>query len=376
MKFIIAPDKYKGSLTGIEFCNAVEEGILNSMPNAEIVKIPLADGGDGTMDVLHYHFKGEKIQLQVKDPLFRPIHASYLFVEEKSLACIEMAEASGLHLLKNEEKNCLKTSTFGTGELINDALDKGAKTIILGIGGSATNDGGMGMAAALGFQFLDKNNVELLPTGENLINVAKIDNSNIHPLLASTNFQIACDVKNPLYGKNGAAHVYAAQKGASKEEIEFLDAGLISYSKIISLCYNIDVQEIKGSGAAGGLGAGSIVFLKGTLTSGIELIKQITSFDSVIQNSDWIITGEGKLDGQTLSGKTIQGVLTSAKIANIPVAAFCGSIEISIATQKKLGLAYACSITKGVTNLNDAIKDSYQNLTFSVFNFTELIKSL
>mgnify|MGYP001813934258 CR=1 FL=1 len=374
MKFVIAPDKYKGSLTAFEFCNAVEEGFNKALVNTEIIKMPLADGGDGTIDVVKHYLKGDIIKVKANDPLFRTIEASYLFSSETKISYIEMAEASGLKLLKENEKNCMLTTTLGTGELIADALQKGAKEIILGIGGSATNEGGIGMAFALGFRFLDKNNAVLEPKGENLMHIKTIDSSGVNPLLKNVVVKVACDVTNPLYGKNGAAYIYASQKGASNEEIEALDNGLKNYSEIVQRQFGIDVQQIEGAGAAGGMGAGSVVFLNAQLTSGIDLIKELADFDTNIKGADWIITGEGKLDDQTLSGKTISGVITSAKNQNIPVAALCGSVNLSVETQKELGLDYAISIVKGISDLEEAMASSYTNLVHAAYNFASILK--
>ena len=374
MKFIIAPDKLKGSLTGFEFCDAVEEGLRKVFADAVILKMPLADGGDGTMEVVRHYLKGEKINVTVNDPLFRPIPASYLHSPENKSAYIEMAEASGLKLLKSTELNCAQSSTYGTGELIADALEKGVEEIILGIGGSATNDGGMGMAHALGYRFLNGKNEVLKPIGANLVEVKKVDTAKIHPKLREIKVKVACDVANPFYGEQGAAKVYAAQKGASREEIAHLDKGLRNFAKVISNKFGIDLQEIKGSGAAGGIGGGAIVFLDGSLTSGIDLIKDLASFDTALEGADWIITGEGKLDEQTLSGKTIAGVIASAKEKNIPVAALCGSVEISIEQQEEFGLTYVNSIVKGVLDLQEAIATSYGNLVHASYNFANLLK--
>ena len=374
MKFVIAPDKYKGSLTAFEFCNAVEEGLNRAMEKVEIIKMPLADGGDGTIDVVKHYLKGDIVKVNVDDPLFRTVEAGYLLSQETRISYIEMAEASGLNLLKEDEKNCMLTTTLGTGELIADALQKGAKEIILGIGGSATNDGGMGMASALGFRFLDKNNAVLEPKGENLIHIKTIDSSQVNPLLKNVEVKVACDVTNPLYGKNGAAYIYAGQKGASNEDLEALDNGLRNYSKIVQRQFGIDVQQIEGAGAAGGMGAGSVVFLNAQLTSGIDLIKELADFDTNIKGADWIITGEGKLDDQTLSGKTISGVIKSAKNQNIPVAALCGSVNMSVETQKELGLTYAVSIVKGISDLEEAMASSYTNLVHAAFNFGRILK--
>ncbi|MEM6719898.1 MAG: glycerate kinase [Bacteroidota bacterium] len=375
MKIILAPDKFKGALTGNEFCDAATEAILRVLPLAEIVRLPLADGGDGTIEILTAHLQGELINITVSDPLFRPIEAQYLWLEAKKTAFIEMAEASGMKLLSPEDQNCRKTTTFGTGEMILKAIEKGAKTIILGIGGSATNDCGIGMATALGYNFLDENGQKINPIGENLGRIHQIDTSNIHSKLATTTFQIACDVTNPLYGKQGAAHVYGPQKGASESDVELLDTGLRNIANLIQKQFNIDVQNIEGSGAAGGMGAGTTVFLRGKLTSGIELVKNLLDFDQHIQNADWIITGEGKLDNQTFSGKTITGVIESAQKQNIPVAVFCGATDLSISEQEELGVSYVNAVTKGVTSLEDAMKHSYENLKYAVYNFVKALQS-
>lgn len=369
MKFVIAPDKFKGSLTGFEFCDAVEEGLSKVNDDFEIIKMPLADGGDGTIDVVKYYLEGEKISVNVNNPFFKPVEALYLYSDKSQIAYIEMAEASGLKLLSEAERDCSNTSTFGTGELILDALNRGAQEIILGIGGSATNDGGMGMANALGFRFLNKDGQELKPIGGNLIAVKKIDGSKKHPKLNEVKIKVACDVSNPFYGENGAAKIYAGQKGATESEIQSLDDGLRNFSKVLEEEYEIDLQKIAGSGAAGGIGGGAFVFLRGQLTSGIELIKELADFDSAITDANWIITGEGKLDIQTLSGKTIAGVISSAAKKNIPVAAFCGSVDISEKEENVLGLAFATSISQGISNLQEAMDSSYGNLVKASYNF-------
>ena len=374
MKFVIAPDKFKGSLTGFEFCDAVAEGLQMVFKDAEIINKPLADGGDGTMEVAKYYINGEKITITLSDPLFRPINASYLYSEETKIAYIEMAEASGLKLLGDDERNCMVTTTSGTGELIYDALEKGAKEIILGIGGSATNDGGMGMANALGYQFLDEHGKELVPIGQNLSKVKSIDDSNKHVRLKEVKIKVACDVTNPFYGLNGAAYIYAAQKGASENEIIVLNNGLHNLAEVIKSNYNIDLQKINGAGAAGGVGGGALTFLDGELISGINLIKELADFDATIDGADWIITGEGQLDEQTLSGKTIDGVITSAKIKNIPVAALCGSVSISVNQQNKFGLTYVSSIVRGISTLQEAMNNSHENLVNATYNFASLLK--
>ena len=363
MKIILAPDKFKGSLTGIEFCDAVAEGIQSVLPQAEIIKIPLADGGDGTIDILEYHFHGERIEIEVNDPLFRPIKASYFFMKSTATAYIEMAEASGMKLLTNDEQNCMYTTTYGTGELILDAIDRGAKTIVLAIGGSATNDCGIGMANALGYTFYDNNGNDIIPIGKNVSVIEKMDSSKVNTSLKKVTFKVACDVTNPLYGTQGAAFVYARQKGASDHEVNILNVGLEHFAKMILTKSNIDLQKIEGTGAAGGMGAGALVFLNADLHSGIDLMKEMVDFDNKIKKADWIITGEGKLDDQTLSGKTINGVITSANKYNIPVVALCGSISLQQESLKTMGISYAASILDRSKSLDDALKNSHRYLS-------------
>lgn len=374
MKIILAPDKFKGSLTGIEFCTIIEP-ILKSKLNAEVIKLPLADGGDGTIEVINYYLKGKTIQKKVNNPIFKPVLASYLFSETSKVAFIEMAEASGMKLLDVKDQNCMHTSTFGTGELIKDAINKGAQQIILGLGGSATNDCGIGMATALGYRFLDKENVEIKPIGSELIKIVKIDDTSVDKRLKGIKFQIACDVTNPLYGNQGAAHIYAKQKGANDYEIEHLDLGLKNMSKCLDAHFNIKTQNIKGAGAAGGMGAASVSFLKAELTPGIELIKEMAQFNSKIKGADWIITGEGQLDDQTLSGKALSGVLSSAKANKINVAAFCGNITLDNQQLKEMGISYSASIMAKAQNFEDAISNTTLYLSEITEVFTKQVSA-
>ena len=374
MKFVLAPDKYKGSLTGKEFCEAVESGIKKVFPQATVVKKPLADGGDGTLEVIRDYLKANTVNITVKDPLFRDVKTGYLLSGDGKTAFVEMSEASGYKLLAKAEMNCMHTTSLGTGQMILDAMEKGAGHIVLGIGGSATNDGGMGMATALGYRFLDGEGKELEPVGRNLAHVREIDRANVHVRIAKTKIQVACDVNNPLYGDEGAAKIYAPQKGASAEEVEFLDRGLENFAKVLHATFGVDAQNIPGAGAAGGMGAGAVVFLGAELTSGVDLVMEMANFDEVLQQADWIITGEGQLDGQTLSGKTINGVLQVAKARGIPVAAFCGSVNISIEAIQHIGLDYAVSILNQVGNLDEAKIKSYKNLELASYNFANLLK--
>lgn len=374
MKFILAPDKFKGSLTGIQFCKEVEKSLKQVLPHSEILSLPLSDGGDGTIDVLEYHLKGTRLKIKVNDPLFRKVEASYLYMEDIKTAFIEMAEASGMALLKEEERNCYHTTSYGTGEIILDAMRKGAQTIILGIGGSATNDCGIGMASALGYRFEDEKGNPLIPVGRNLSLVKNINTANVISELKNVSFKVACDVTNPLFGKNGAAYVYGPQKGASEEEVTLLDEGLQHISKLFKQQLAKDIENIKGAGAAGGMGAGSLVFLNTKLQSGINLVKQLIDFDKKIKQADWIITGEGKLDSQTLSGKTIQGVIASSKAESIKVAALCGSVNLSAIEAKEIGISYSDSVLSKAKNLEDAMKNSGLYLSMIAKKFAEEIK--
>lgn len=374
MKFVIAPDKYKGSLTGFQFCEAVEKGIKMVFPDAAILKKPLADGGDGTLEVVQDYLNASSEKVMVQNPLFRDIETDYILSNDKQKAYIEMSKASGYKLLNKNGMNCMHTTSLGTGQMILDAMEKGATEIVLGIGGSATNDGGMGMAAALGYRFLDIDGEEVKPIGKNLSSVAQIESTSVPDMLKNAKIKVACDVNNPLYGINGAAHVYAAQKGASKQEIEILDKGLENFANVLQSHFNKDVRDVPGAGAAGGMGAGAMVFLNAILTSGVDLVMEMADFDLALQDVDWIITGEGQLDHQTSSGKTIAGVLKAAKNHKIPVAALCGSVNISIEETQEMGLDYAVSILNKIGNLEEAKTNSFSNLVQASFNFAQLLK--
>lgn len=373
MKIVLAPDKFKGSLTGIQFCDIVEGSLRKVLPDVEILSLPLSDGGDGTIEILEYHLNGKLVNIKVNNPLFRPINTTYLYMEAIKTAFVEMAGASGMALLKPEEQNCFHTTTLGTGEVILDAIKKGAKTIILGIGGSATNDCGIGMANALGYKFEDKNGVELKTIGKNLSKIQHINTDDVIEDLNNIDFKVACDVTNALYGEQGAAYIYGPQKGASENEIKQLDEGLKNISHVFIKQFGKNIQNIKGAGAAGGMGAGAMVFLNAELKSGIDLIKGLIGFDERIQGANWIITGEGKLDNQTLSGKTIQGVLTSAKKHQIPLAALCGSVSLSNENAKKLGISYSDAVINQAKNLDDAMKNSKEYLSKMATKFAETL---
>ena len=366
-KIVVAPDKFKGSLSGIEFCDAVERGIKKQIENVTIVKLPLADGGDGTVDALKFYTGGKLIAAEVHDPLLRPIQARYLYAENEMLAFIEMAEASGIRLLKNDELNPLETSTYGTGELILDAINRGAKHILLGIGGSATNDAGMGMACALGFRFFDAENNLLEGRGKDLNRLTTIDTSMVNTELRNIKFEVACDVDNPLFGPKGAAPVYAPQKGATKRVVEELDAGLRNFNEKVETQFGKNLQNIAGAGAAGGLGAGCVLFLNAELKSGTELIKSIANFDEQVKDADWIVTGEGKFDEQTFSGKVIKGVLDSR--TNQQLAVFCGLSELTAEQIAAHKIDYLAEIIQQASGVEDSIKNAGKYLEEAAAQF-------
>ena len=378
MKILIACDSFKDALNATEVCRSIERGWRLADPSVSATIFPLADGGEGTFAVLAEHLHLEKIDIVVKDALFRPIKAQYGFnnlskdKNTEGVAFIEMAQVAGLQLLNNGERNPLKTTTFGVGELINDAVKRGAKKIILAIGGSATNDAGMGMATALGYTFLDKNSQKLLPIGENLIKIDRIERGNTIFDTSKIKVEVMCDVKNPLFGTNGAAYVYARQKGATSANIEQLDKGLRHFADKMAAFNGSPFAE--GAGAAGGLGFGAMCFLNAELKSGIDVILDISNFDKQLIDKDLIITGEGRLDSQTANGKLINGLVERAKKRKIPIIALCGALEAPPQYIHDLGLLAAFPIGQKPTNLADALAHTGENLEKTMFNIARIFK--
>lgn len=354
MKIIVAPDKFKGSLSAVEVCNAIEKGIKSFDQSIEIIKHPLADGGEGTLTILIDFFKLNKRTLIVNNPLFQPCEATYLVSNDT--AYIEMATASGLQLLSESERNCFYTSSFGTGELILDAINSGYNNIVLFIGGSATNDAGIGMASALGYEFYDTNNQLVKPIGKELINIDNINSANLKIDLTTINCTVICDVKNELFGPNGAAHVYAAQKGATPIEVNQLNEGLIHFSKQVELFLNHKVTTTPGAGAAGGLGAGAICFLNAKLQPGIDFVMEHTNFNAIVTSDiDLIITGEGSVDKQTIEGKVVSGVAHKAYLSKIPFVIVSGIAKDVKQLQKVLNPTAIYSIMDSGITQKDAI---------------------
>lgn len=326
-KIVIASDSFKGSVSSMEVAECAELAIHKVFPDCEVMKIPVGDGGEGTVETLITAMDGKAVSCTVHDPLMRPIEAVYGILGDNRTAVIEMATASGLTLVPLPERNPLLTTTYGTGELIKDALDRGCRNFLIGIGGSATNDAGTGMLQALGFRFLDHEGEELGLGGQILDKVRSVDRSVVLPELREATFTVACDVNNPFYGEKGAAYVFARQKGADDAMIRSLDAGLRNLAGVIKRIEAIEIDDIPGAGAAGGLGGGCVAFLRAALKPGIQMVLDALRFDERIQGADLIITGEGKLDKQTCMGKTPYGVLQAGRRQSIPVIVMGGSVE-------------------------------------------------
>lgn len=324
MNILIAPDKFKGTLSAANVCNAVEKGLKQSGLPFTFRKFPLADGGEGTLDIFLWHTGGQLVEMKVHDPLMRGITARFGLSGDGKVAMIEVAQASGLGLLAPHEYNPMKTTTFGAGELMAGALDRDVEELILGIGGTATNDAALGAAVALGAQFFDHHHNPVFPRGETLRSIVQLDLSKLHPRLKHVRLTAMCDVTNPFYGENGAAHVYAPQKGATSEEVFELDQSLEELNEVIRQQTGIDLQQVKGSGAGGGFAGGAHALLGATLRSGTEVIFNLTHFQEALQWADVVITGEGKFDHQSLQGKVVDGVAREASALGKQVLVVCG----------------------------------------------------
>lgn len=371
--FILVPDSFKGTLSAIEVCNIMKSSIKNLYKDANIISVPVADGGEGTVDAFLYALGGEKKSIWVSDAFNeQKILAHYAMLKD-DIAVIEMATCAGLPLVKNRLEPD-KTTTFGVGELIIDAINSGAKKIILGLGGSATNDGGCGMAAALGVKFKDEQDQEFIPTGGTLSQIYKIDMNNIYPKIKDVEFISMCDVDNPLCGKLGASAVFAPQKGADEDMVKLLDEGLAHLAKIIKRDLHIEVKDIKGAGAAGGLGAGSIAFLQSKLTKGIDVILDTIKFDELVSKADIVFTGEGKFDSQSLHGKVVMGVANRSQKYKTPVIVVTGAIGENIQEAYNKGITAIFSINKEPMEFSKSALKSKENMILTMENILRLLK--
>jgi glycerate kinase len=354
MRIVIAPDSFKECLSATRVAFAISEGIRKVAPDTEIISIPVADGGEGTVEALVTATSGKIIPTPAVDALNRPIQSFYGILGNGKTAVIEMAAASGIELLSPEERNPLVTTTYGTGLLVKSAMEAGFEEIILGIGGSATNDGGAGMAQALGFNLLDKNDNPIGPGGGSLNQLTRIEQTNAHPLLQKTKITVACDVQNPLLGIAGATRVYGPQKGASPEMIEILEQNMSNFAKIILGEFSSDFSAVSGAGAAGGLGFGLMAFCNARIRPGFELISELTNLEKHICLADLVFTGEGRIDSQTAFGKTISGVSQLGKKYNVPVIALSGILSGNLEPLYNNGLTSAFAIANRPMSIEES----------------------
>lgn len=362
MRIVIAPDSFKDCLSATQVAFAISEGIRRIVPEAEISCIPLADGGEGTVEALVTATGGKIIQVPSVDALNRPIQSFYGVLGDDKTAVIEMAAASGIEMLAPEERNPLMTSTYGTGLLLKAAMEAGFTQIILGIGGSATNDGGAGMAQALGYELQDKNDSPIGWGGGLLGELHRIDRSNVHPLLRKVKISVACDVRNPLLGSSGATRVYGPQKGATSEMMETLEKNMIHFSEILYQEFGINIAKNPGAGAAGGLGAGLMAFCNAEMVSGFELISRLAHLEENISRTSLVFTAEGKIDSQTAFGKTISGVAQLGKKCQVPVIALAGMVSDDLAELYNQGLTSAFAIANRPMSLDESKANAAQLL--------------
>ena len=374
MKIVIAPDSFKESLTALEVADAIEQGFKKFYPHADYVRIPMADGGEGTVQSLVDALKGKVVEQSVTAPLGNKIQAFFGISGDNQTAIIEMAAASGLHLVSPAQRNPLKTTSFGTGELIKAALDLGVKKIILGIGGSATNDAGAGMLQALGVQLLDVNNQQISLGGENLSLISKIDLSKLDSRLQQVEILVACDVDNPLCGEKGASAVFGPQKGATPEIVQQLDQALFHFSDIVQQDLDLNIRDQAGAGAAGGMGGGLLLLPNVQLKAGVQIIIDAVNLNEQIKGADLVITGEGRMDSQTVHGKTPIGVAKAAKLFNKPVIAIVGSLKDDYEVVYKHGIDAVFPIIRQLKSLDETLKLGRENLISTAQNIARLYK--
>lgn len=355
MKVVIAIDSLKGSLSSMEAGMAIKDGILAAKPDAEVIVKPLADGGEGTTDALIEGMNGERIDLTVTGPMHTPVDAYYGYLKDTNTAVMEMASAAGITLVPDSEKNPLLATSYGVGEMINDAIQRGCRNFIIGIGGSVTNDGGIGMLKALGVRFLDENGEDAGEGGQALAKVARIDVSGMNPLLKECHIQVACDVNNPLCGENGSTYVYGPQKGVTEDMKKTLDEAMAHFARVTSETLENDYMNTPGAGAAGGLGYAFLAYTGAALTPGIELILDAVGLEEELSGADVVVTGEGRLDFQTAMGKAPVGVARLAKKYNAKVIAFAGSVTKEATACNKEGIDAFFPTLRGVCTLAEAM---------------------
>lgn len=372
-KILIIPDSFKGTLTSKQICSIIKERVDVHFPSAEAIMLPVADGGEGSVDAFLTAVGGKLIKCKAKNPFFEDMESFYGMLKDGKTAVIEMAAAAGLPLVE-KRKNPMLATTYGVGMLIEDAALKGATHIILGLGGSATNDFGCGAAAALGVRFYDESGKEFIPTGATLESVQKIDTSGVLSELKKLKITLMCDVKNPIYGENGAAYVYAPQKGATPEEVKKLDTGLVHITKIVKNDLGKDLSTLKGGGAAGAMAGGMVAFFDATVRMGIDVVLDTVGYDSLLEGADAVFTGEGKIDSQSLEGKVVYGVATRAKAKGVPVISVVGGIDGDISALYELGVNSVFSINRMPEDFSISRYKSAENLKNTVDNIFRILK--
>ena len=374
-KIVLIPDSFKGTLSSKQICEIVSAEITQQFPNCEIVSIPVADGGEGSVDCFLSALGGEKITAIVSGPHLEKMESYFGYLPESSTAVIEMASCAGLPLVENQ-KDPLGTTTYGVGELLLEAASHGVTKIILGLGGSCTTDGGCGAAAACGIKFYDEAGNSFIPTGETLSQIEHIDTSSLDPAIKTVDIVAMCDIENPMYGPEGAAYIFAPQKGATENEVKLLDEGLIHLANVIKQDLRADVATIPGAGAAGAMGAGMVAFFGAQLQMGIETVLDTVHFSEIIKDADLVITGEGKLDSQSLRGKVVIGVAKRAQDAGIPVISLVGGVESDISDAYKKGVTAIFPINRLPEDFSISKEKSAENLAATAQDVLRLVKCI
>ena len=373
-KIILIPDSFKGTMSSTEICSIMKAEILKHFPQTEIVSIPVADGGEGSVDAFLSAIGGKKVQVNVKGPYFENLESYYGILSDNT-AVVEMSAAAGLPLV-GQNRHAELTTTYGAGQLIAHAAEAGCKKIIVGLGGSATNDGGTGAAAAIGVRFVDASGKAFVPVGETLSEIASIDLSGLNPALKGVEIITMCDIDNPLCGPQGAAAVFAPQKGADEKMVRLLDSNLAHLAEVIKRELNIEIEDVPGAGAAGGMGAGMMAFLGSRLQMGIDTVLDTVGFASLLSGADLVISGEGKIDTQSLRGKVVMGCARRAKAAGVPLIAVVGDIGDHIEAAYAEGVSAIFSINRVAVPFEEAVKRCKSDLALTVDNIMRFIKCL
>lgn len=374
-KAVLIPDSFKGTLSSEQICNIISGKIQAHYPECEVVSIPVADGGEGSVDCFLTALGGEKVTETVKNPYFEDMESFYGLIDNGQTAVVEMASCAGLPLVEDRKNPCL-TTTYGVGQLILAAAKRGVTKIVAGLGGSSTNDGGCGAAAAVGVKFFNKAGEEFVPTGGTLIDIDRIDISGVAEEIKNTEIVTMCDIDNPMYGETGAAYIFAPQKGADEAMVKELDAGLVHLSEVIKKDLGKDFSKVPGAGAAGAMGAGMLAFFGSSLQMGIETVLDTVKFDEIISDADMVFTGEGKMDTQSLRGKVVIGVAKRAKTQSVPVTVIAGGADADIDAAYEMGVTSVFTINRLPQDFSVSRHNSAQNLELTVDNILRLLKSV